>query len=487
MSSKKASQKNRSRGRPPPPPPPPRAATRRRSKSRKSRQGSRSRKSSKNSKNSKSSKGSRGNRGLKKKKNKVGLSPFGSRGDDHLEGAFSRRPVGEIDTCRFYCEQAYKRGPPYPIECGYQRLRDGKTGRFYWDDTPTRRTCLTATQQDGFELESTNTCEIWSRAFTRQQLMVMLRPYVVAHDAKELRYMTKNELCRSLSDKATEVYYELESQVSNWCQNLKGELETPDMLQVFALLQLPPPATFFNKQEACAALIKRVAEMKPPWYSRLWRYVKGKTSDVFKWVSNNPGKTVLLAAGLVAAIYFAPQIASAVKSTAQSAVEQFQGYRERTRLQTLRQQASVDLKTLDWSKVGMWADELRRLKQLPPTSITPEESAFGRLLETQLLDVTAGQLYSTNPRGRVIGYTNPIAEALVRMTTQDRPPTNYTWTDTLDPFGAIRGTYNYFATPATATATATTTPTLAPLAQSTAEAPGWRQTAYNYIAARFGA
>lgn len=302
----------------------------------------------------------------------------------------------------------------------------------------------------------------------------MLKPYVA--DATELKYFTKAELCRRLSELANEVYYELENQVSNWCQNLKGQLETPDMIEVFRLLQLPPAATFFNKEEACAALIKRVAEMKPPWYSRLWRYVKGKTAQIFNWVSNNPGKTVLLAAALVAAIYFAPKIVTAAQSAVESTVGQIQAYREQSRLQALRQQATMDLKTLDWSKVGLWADELRRLKQLPGNATSPEEAAFRQLLETQLLDVTSGQLYTMNPRGRVTGYTNPIAEALVRLTTRERTPLPYTWADTVDPFGVLRGTYNYFSTP--------TAP--APTAAATAQpGPGWTQTAYDYLKNRF--
>ena len=233
-------------------------------------------------------------------------SPFGEGIESQLQGAFTTRPKDELDTCRFFCEQSYKQGK-YPPECGYRRLKDASTGRFYYDASPSYRDCLNPSEQEGFELESK--CEIWNRLFTRQQLVEMLKPYV----SDELKYLTKKQLCDMLSNKATEVYYELESLSSNWCQNLQTELATPEMVQVFALLQLPPPATFYNKKEACAELIKRVAEMKPPWYSRLWRYVTNKTKSLFSWVSNNPGKTLLLAAGLIAAIYFTPQIASAAQ------------------------------------------------------------------------------------------------------------------------------------------------------------------------------
>lgn len=244
---------------------------------------------------------------LLKKKTKP--SPFADAPDDSLRRAFQSIPKDQVSPCRYFCEQAYKFSPygPFPPECGYQRLTDKKTGRLYYDDSPQNRGCLSAGEVEGFELESATACTVWNRSFTRQQILTMLKPYMAKPN--ELVFMTKKELCGLLSQKANEVYYELETIATNWCSQLQEELDKPEMMQVFALLRLPPPATYFYKREACAALLKKIAEMRPPWYSRLWRYVGQTTQNVLDWVSQNPTKTLLLAASLISSIYYAPQVA----------------------------------------------------------------------------------------------------------------------------------------------------------------------------------
>lgn len=422
-----------------------------------------------------SKKGSK--RNLSKKSKKVSkraskqVSPFGEGAATRLQGAFTERPRDEVNPCRYYCEQAYKLSPsgPFPPECGYQRFRDEKTGRFYWDELPQNRGCLTnPALQEGFELESETACQVWNRSFTRQQIVSMLRPYV--SDPSDLRFLTKKELCKLLGDKASEVYYELESLTSNWCQSLQDDLEKTDMAQVFALLQLPHPATFLDKKEACATLLKRVAEMRPPWYSRLWRYVTGKTRDIFNWVLRNPGKTMLLAAGLLAAIYFAPQISSAAQSGISAAKSGVENFAARTRLLWMTQQASSDLSALDWSKVATWTQELQRLKQTPNESLSPQEAAFRDFLQSKLLDVTKGQL--TDPSKP----PNPVAEALARVTGQSQLFSR-SWADTLDPSGAIRAAYSWYSGPA---------PTPAPAPVAIAPQGWWGRGTYDYLVNRFG-
>lgn len=384
-------------------------------------------------------------------------SPFNDD-ETFLQTAFTDPPKDQLDTCSAYCQQAYKNGPPYPDECGYRQLTDLKTGRLYFSDSPTNKNCLSSLEQKGFELENQVKCDIWNRMFTRQQLLNMLRPYV--DDPDELRYRSKKELCNLLSKKSTEVYYELESLVSNWCKNLQDELDTPEMFQVFALLQLPPPNTFFNKREACATLLKRIAEMKPPWYSRFWRFVTTKTKNVLNWVTRNPGKTALLAAGLLAAVYFGPDVAKAAQQKFTSATSQASDAIQQyftSPMPSPMTQVNTDLSTLNWEKVGYWTNELKRLKQLPPDKITAQDLTFATFLENKLRNVTQGQLVKQGFFNS--GFTNstalnlsnalsmsatPSGSALPQVPSPSIAQTSLDWIKRVDPYATMRQAYQGF-------------------------------------------
>jgi hypothetical protein len=288
-----------------------------------------------------------------------------------LDRAFLDRPTDEIDPCSFYCQQSYDQGN-YPVECGYRRQRDEKTGAYRYADTPTSVNCLTADQKLGFELEKDTSCTVWNRTFTRPQLLKMLAPFVQGTD---LRTLTKKQLCSLLSDKATEVYYELEDIANEWCNVSTGAgtkdssaMAEPEIQQIFAILHLPPPATYFSRAEACVVLKERIAQMKPPLYSRVWRKIK----HIFTWMKNNKTKTMLIAATLIAAIYFAPTAIQSISAN----------------YNTAAQQLSDVYASLDWQTVGRWMMELQRIKAIPPNQLTPTDIAHKNVLETKIKHAT---------------------------------------------------------------------------------------------------
>jgi len=218
-----------------------------------------------------------------------------------------------------------QRSPTHQMDkhCGYQ-MRYTKDGHRYFDPTPTVISALDREngERTGFEYDHTSPCKVWGRMFARSDLLVFLDAFVAQHPAGKpeknpLNAMTKPALCKLLNEKASEVYYELEATSKTWCKDLHEHMDPrhedfTTMRRVFELLQLPPLEGFKQRKDACAALVLKLSTMRPPWYSRIWRFISNKVKGVFGWVKQNPKKSLLLAAALLAGLYFAPQIGTAV-------------------------------------------------------------------------------------------------------------------------------------------------------------------------------